>query len=286
MSLNFRRLYIPLLCMAINVAGAFAALPAKSEADVKEASSLLESLSQISTSKADRVAAAAEGLIGKGFDSYYNNDSTATLRLNMEEFTPLNFINTTLALAETASGTNPSEQEFENTLVKLSCRKGENSGFPSIMWHSSDWIIDNLYRGNISELTENVDGARSKTKSLDFMSRNPENFAAMKDSLTADKIKMIEFGFRNHRIPILPKSHISKKDVTEDLRNGDIIVMIANQDGEDIYRIGIVKIEADGAHLIYVDPEQGKVVKSPDVLKRYFNLVTKYFSGFRWLRLK
>lgn len=286
MNLNLRKLYTSLLCVAINVACAFAALPAKSETDVKEASAILESLSQISDSKGDRVAAAAEALIGKGVDSYYNNDSTATLRLNMEDFTPLNFINTTLALAETASGANPSEQEFENTLIRFSCRKGENAGFPSIMWHSSDWIIDNSYRGNISELTENIDGARSKTKSLDFMSRNPKNFAAMKDSLTADKIKMIEFGFRNHRIPILPKSHISKKDVTEDLRNGDILVMIANQDGEDIYRIGIVKMEEDGAHLIYVDPEQGKVMKSPDALKRYFNLVTKYFYGFRWLRLK
>lgn len=283
--------FIPIfICLVLSLQ-AVAALPVRSTEDEEIASNTLKNIaaSLPADAPADRgkiIASTAQSLVGKGYDTYYTTDSIAELRLNMEQFTPLSFINTLLAIADVAVSNNPDVAHLEDELQKFSCRRGENTGFPSIMWHSSDWIVDNTYRGNIVELTGNYDVARDKIRSLDYMSRNPEKFAAMKNPDVASKIEMIEFGFRNHRIPVLPKSFPGRKDFDKEVKDGDILVLVSNSDGIDLYRIGVVKHEADGPHLIFVNPRTGKVEKSDEGLKRYFNLVSKYFSGFRWLRLK
>lgn len=231
-----------------------------------------------------RVAEVAEMFIGRGADADYKTDSLAGLRLNVDTFTPMSFVNTALAIASASTTRMPSEAVVEQKLQDYSCRRGENIGFASLMWHSSDWVLDNIYRDNLKELTESYAGARSKIKSLDYMSRHRDEFKALANEETFDKVKMLEWGFRNHRLPMLPKSAIGKKEVAQDMRDGDILILIANNDGEDIYQIGVVKNDEDGAHLIHFDPAKGMVVKEPEPMKRYFNLVSKYFSGFRWLR--
>lgn len=239
------------------------------------------------TRRGDKVLKVAEMLLDRGADDYYAKDSVASLRVNVHSFTPMTFVNTVLALALTAESPSGNQVEFENHLTDLSCRRGENAGFASIMWHSSDWIVDNIYRGNLMELTENYTGSRDKTKSLDYYTRHKEDFAALADADTYEKVRMIEMGFRTHRLPFLPKQYAERKDVLDDMADGDILVMISNNDGEDVYQIGIISKESDGlAHLIHFDPKAGKVVKEQEGMKRYFNLLTKYFGGFRWLRLK
>lgn len=238
------------------------------------------------TTLGDRIEAAALMLVDKGADDYYATDSIASLRVNVDSFTPMTFINTCIALAQTASTPAGNEMEFERRLGAISCRGGNDAGFPSIMWHSSDWIVDNIYRGNVRELTENYEGARSKSKSLDYYTRHADEFAVMQNPEIAEKVQMTEMGFRTHRVPVLPKQAVERKDILSDMRNGDIMVMICNNDGEDIYNIGVISKDDSGlAHLIHYDPAKGKVVREDEPMKRYFNLTTKYFNGFRLIRV-
>ena len=264
-----------------------APLPSHCENDTVEIKQILLQLADDpSASLADRVANAAEMMIGRGADGYYSTDSVGTLRLNVDTFTPETFVNTVLALADASRMTGANWRNFESRLGNLSLRRGENGGFPSIMWYSSDWIVDNTYRGNIRELTESYEGSRSTTKSLDAITRNRDKVAPLSNPDIFDKVRMTEMGYRTHRLPYLPKSSISRKDVDADMQNGDILVLLQKGDGFDTYRMGIVKVDPDGKHFICFDPQKGEVVKESEPLKRYFNLVTKHFSGYRWLRLR
>lgn len=271
-------------CHAVS---ASAAVPAASAADAALADSIMQVLkSREYAGTGARIAAAAEALTGAGSDPYYQTDSVATLRVNMTGFNPMTFVNTTLALALTAGGNEGGFPAFGERLQNLSCRRGESDGFASILWHAADWIGDNSYRGNIQELTDRYGDGRSKTKSLDYISRNREKFAVLKDEAVYDKVKMTEMGFRTHRIPYLPKQFAGNKAFLEDLRDGDILVLVPYADGSDIYRIGFVKIEDGTPYFIHYDTRSGRVVREHEPLKRYFNLVSKHFIGFRWLRVK
>lgn len=256
-------------------------------ADRAKAEQLILTLQASGLPQGDRMVLAAESLVGSGEDDYYMTDSVAELRINLDTFTPLMFVNSVIALTKAsekpgAVDASTFAREFEN----IACRRGENHGFPSIMYHSSDWIGDNVSRGNIAELTENYAGAVAHTKSLDEMTRYRKNYAALADSATFETVRMTEMGFRTHRVPSLKKETIKKKELTDDLQNGDIIILVPNRDGIDIYDMGIVKIEDGLPHFIHLSPQTHQVIKEKEDLARYMSLVTKYFQGYRILRLK
>lgn len=223
--------------------------------------------------------------VGRPIDKDYATDSLARPQLNVHTFTPLSLINTTEAIVKAsktpgASGWRAVAAEYD----KIACRRGIDEGFPSLVWLGSDWIADNIYRGNIKELTENYDGASSKTKSLDYMTRHRDDFAALADDEIYDKVMMTEMGFRTHRLPFLKRQHIERKDVADEMQDGDILMLLTNEEGIDIWRVGYVVSQEDGRHLVWLDPQKGEVVMEKMPIDRFFKFAAKHFYGFRWLR--
>lgn len=253
--------------------------------DTVRAAEILKSPDMSADDYGHNIAVAAKSLLGAGADSYYNTDSTADIRLNLQAFTPLSFINSALALGQASlANTNPGWRDFAKAFVALSCRRGEDKGFNSIMYHTSDWINDNIYRGNVKERTEDFSGAVSKTKSLTYLTRNRDKFAALADSAMFENVKFTEMGFRSMRVPMLKKETISKKEVLSEIKDGDIIIMVCNGDGIDYYRIGVAVNKEDGPYMIMFDPEEGKVIETPTPLPLFFKTRTKHYSGYRLLR--
>ncbi len=229
----------------------------------------------------------AKLLIGKKYDDYYNTDSIGNLRIDINNFTPISFVNTVIALSKAyQSSTQPNWRDFSKHYQNISCRNGVDNGFASISWHASDWIVDNIYRGNIKELTENYSGKIEKTKSLDYLTRHREEFAALSDSLTYDKAVMWEMGFRTHRIPLLKKETINKKEIISDLKEGDIIVLNPSQDGKDYLLIGFIGGLDPVPSLIYMNPETQTIEEWTKGLGKLFQLKTKLFNGYRIIRPK
>lgn len=268
------------ICASVN---ASATLPQHCPGEPQRIDSLLNAVATAEANGQNGTAAAAVLLKDGRADLSFKKDTTATLQLNTHTFTPLTFVNTCIALKNTAAQNQPTWMEFERAFTQMTCRRGENNGFGSIMWHISDWAGDNSYRGNIKELTDNFDGARSKTKSLDYLTRHRSEFAPLAIDSIYDRVRMTEMGFRTHRIPFLPKSHITRKDVVDDIKPGDVIVLIANPDGEDCYMAGVVTDSPEGYCLTGFDPSAGQVTTTPPLAK-YFKLMTKYFCGWRLFR--
>ena len=272
------------------------------ESDTIEIERLLKQLSEVSKegdghkamSRGERRAYCASLLEGREIDRSALTDSAAKVSLNIHTFTPLSFINTVEALCDAADSQYPSWRQFAAEYQRLACRRGEEQGFTSLLWLGSEWIADNVYRGNIAELTDDDNGSVSKTRSLDLMSRHRERYAPLRNDSVYDRVNMIEMGFRTHKIPYMKRQSISASDVEREMKPGDVLMLLTNRDGEDIYRIGYV-VERDGRrYLMMVDsamtPQEGggtgKVTLSPEPLDRYFKLVAKYFFGYRWLRWK
>lgn len=259
----------------------------QSERDAARLDSVLSLLQVSEGNFGQRLVMAAENFIGAGEDDYYSTDSVGLLRINVDTFTPLMFINNVIALAKASELPGMvDELSFERELIDIACRRGEDRGYPSIMFHTSDWIGDNMSRGNVSELTENYAGAVARTKSLDEMTRNRAKYAALADSSVFESVRMTEMGFRTHRVPSLKKETIKKKEILEDLRDGDIIVLVPNGDGTDMFDIGFVSMEGNNPYFIHLSPQSHKVVREKEPLPRYMALVTKYFQGYRILRVK
>lgn len=231
-----------------------------------------------------RIVKAAKALSGIPKGNAADNDSVGTIVVRLDSLNQREFIYMTLALAKTAQLASPSLRDFEKNLENISRRKGIDEGFSSQFLYGSDWIVDNVYRGNLKEMTEYLEGGSHKTKTLDYVSRHPEQFPAMADSATAEKVRIVELGYRSHRIPHLKKQSINNKAVKELLKDGDIIILSPMDTDFDIYDIGFVSIEKGEPYLIHISREKNEVMEDPYPLPRLFKIEGQFFYGYRWLR--
>lgn len=232
----------------------------------------------------DRIVAAAKTFEGVPYGKAADNDSVGTIMVRLDSLTQREFIYLSMAIAMTAELTAPSLRDFESNLEKISRRKGIDRGFPSQFFYASDWIVDNVYRDNLKDMTEYLDGGSYRTKTLDYVSHHPEQFPALSNPEVLDEVKVVEFGYRGHRIPHLKRQSIGNKNVKELLQNGDILILSPPETDFDIFDIGFVTIENGEPTFIHIDQESGKVRTDPYPLTRTFKVLGQYFYGYRWLR--
>ena len=232
----------------------------------------------------DKIVAAAKALQGVKRGRAADNDSIGTVVVRLDSLSQREFIYMALSAAKAALRSVPSIKDFEAALIDISRRKGQDEGFASQFFYGSDWIVDNVYRGNLKEMTEYLDGGSSRTKTLDYVSRHSNEFPALADSATMEKIRLVEYGYRSHRIPHLKKQSIGNKIVKELLQNGDIIIMSPPETDFDIYDIGIVSMENGEPYLIHISRETNEVTLDPYPLTRLFKIESQFFYGYRWLR--
>ena len=231
-----------------------------------------------------RIVAIAEMLDGTPWAAAPDNDTIGTVVVSLHGFDRMGFVNNVMALAMASVKSQPTMKDYADALVNISRRKGVDDGFTSQMLYVSDWIVDNVYRGNIKEMTEYMTGGGTRTKTLDYVTRHKEEYPALSNPETLDRMKMIEMGYRSHRIPHLKKQSAGNKPIHELMQSGDIIIMSALEDDYDLYDIGFIEMKDGEPYLIHISHETGKVVKDPYPLARLFKLEGQHFYGYRWLR--
>lgn len=255
--------------------------------DTVRAVAIMQTLGDAPADAGRRLVLAAKELEGSDVGNPGWNDSAGTLTLDLHTFDGLAFVNNAIALAKGSMTPDKRWFDYSFALEGISRRKGNDTGPASQMIYGSDWIVDNVYRGNIVELTDRYNGGYlHKTKSLEAVSRNLDKYPALKDSAAREAVKMFEMGYRTHRIPHLKKEMAGKSDIISNMRDGDIIMMLCKDDDFDLYDIGIVAMRDDGPHLIHCDRNTGKVREDPFPLKQLFKKENQFFYGYRWLRLK
>lgn len=232
----------------------------------------------------ERIAFVAKQLEGTPWAPQSDNDEKGTILIDFHGLDRLEFVNTVLALAEASMQKVPRVKEYERFYEEYSRRNGRDDGFPSQLYYGAEWTVDNIYRGNLKEMTEYIGGGGYKTKTLDYISRHKDEFPAMKDVSVADKVRMNEMGYRQHRIPHLKKQSIGNKSIHELMETGDIIIMLSGEIDRDIYDIGFVEMKDGVPYMIHISHDSSAVVVDPYPLNRLFKLDNQHFYGYRWLR--
>lgn len=252
--------------------------------DTLRAHRILETVAAKGGNMGERMVNAALELAGTPWAPPADNDTAGTVVVNLHGMDRLGFINNVMALAEAAGKSTPRVRDYEEALESYSRRKGEDDGFASQLIYGADWIVDNIYRGHIKEMTEYLGGGGFKTKTLDHVTRNKGDYPAMADPAVYDKVRMNEMGYRSHRIPHMKKQSIANKPLHELMRDGDLVMLLAPDQDFDIYDIGVVHMKGGEPYLIHISHENGNVVEDPYPAMRLFKIENQHFYGYRWLR--
>lgn len=212
------------------------------------------------------------------------SDEGERLTINMEEMDCTTYVETVMALAYTIGEGRTSWRDFAYNLERLRYRSGEQKDFGSRLHYPSDWIVDNVHRGNFKEVTGSLAGSEHQVKSLDFISRNRGKYPALSDSISYDRIRNTELGYRNHRFPYIKAPKLTMKDITAQLREGDIVLITTKTPGLDVQHMGIIVIEDGTPKLMHASSAAGKVIIDKMPLSEYVRR-NRTATGIRILRL-
>ena len=239
----------------------------------------------------NRVAFFARNLVGaeSAMKSQILEADTMIFTVDIHSFTPLSLISTCLALAkayETSSA--PNWRDFADKYENIMFKRGEATDFVSRFLYPSDWISDNIFRGNVTDVTFNLDGlaARKKEKSLDYISHHKDSFKAFTNEKNYDRLKMLEMGFRNHQIP-----HISNGDLMNSNRfkpqakDGDIFFLLTPDFNLDSREMGILTKDGDKLLIIQLSPSKDKVTMEELPFEHYIKRNVKRIQGARIIRI-
>lgn len=230
----------------------------------------------------------AISFIGKKFiDTPYATSTlegdTEQLTVNLDKMDCTTFMETVTAMAITVSEKRNSWQDFLYNLENIRYRQGRVDGYASRLHYISDWIVDNTHRGNITEVTDRLQGASHQIKTLDFMSAHRDSYPALSDSVQYERIKAVEVGYRSHRFPYIKSSVLMGKGATNILRDGDIIAFTTKTEGLDVSHVGIIIVDKGIVRLLHASSKAGKVTIDPLPLAEYLRK-NRNITGGRVIR--
>ena len=207
------------------------------------------------------------------------------LTVNVHEFDCTTFVETVAALTKTVQRNHATWRDFVQNLESIRYRKGTMGNYASRLHYVSDWIVDNIYRGNFKEITTNIDGVTTMTKTLNYMSRNSAKYPALADSANLAEIKKVEMGYRSHLIPYLKKQLFAKKAIYQQLKDGDIIVILSKTEGLDASHVGFITFIDGEPHLLHASKLHGKVCIEQISVDEYLKRHARNAPGVRIIRI-
>lgn len=235
---------------------------------------------------ADIAVKAAELLEGRPYVGHTLEGDVEQLVINVDQLDCVTFVENCFALAMTVKEGRRSWREFSRNIESLRYRKGQQKGYDSRLHYTTDWITDNVYRGNIVDVTPTLPGAKSLTKTLNFMTRHRDLYPALQDEEVYQRCREIEEGLRSMRIPYMTKESANQKNVIAELKDGDMISFVSPKDGLDSSHVALLRIIDGKPYMMHASLKGKKVIFEKEPLYNYFKYSKRDAPGFRVLRLK
>ena len=290
------KLYSLILSIFLSVlfslsANAYDSIEFHCDQDTTVINSLLSNPSLKEMTQESRVAFFAKNLVGakSALRSQILEADTMVYTIDVHSFTPLSFISTCIALAqayETSSA--PNWRDFADKYEKVMFKQGHATDFVSRFLYPSDWIADNIFRGNVTDVTFNLDGlaARKKEKSLDYISHHKNDFKAFGNPTNYDRIKMLEMGFRNHQIPYISNGDLmNPKRFNPQAKDGDIFFLLTPDFNLDSREMGILTRDGDKLLIVQLSPSKESVTLEDLPFENYIKRNVKRIQGARIIRI-
>ena len=235
-------------------------------------------------------------LIGKQFLSKpyvphtLDRNPTEQLVVNLREFDCTTYLETVLALTlawqDATDKVSPvlTEQAFRTYLTKLRYRNGRIDGYASRLHYFSDWLRDNERKGLITDVTHELTGNLTVAKPVSYMTTATYKYPALRDPATLKQVALTEASLSQQSFSFIPTKNIRQAE--SQLREGDIVMLIAARPGLDMKHVGLVVRQPNGRmHLLHASSDLGEVAITPYPISDYL-LWHKRLSGIRVARLR
>jgi hypothetical protein len=232
----------------------------------------------------ERVAYIGKQFLGTPYKAGTLEGDEEVVTVNLDEMDCTTYVETVLALAYTIGEDRNSWHDFVYNLERLRYRNGEARNYASRLHYASDWIVDNVHRGNFKEVTGSLPLNESVVKTLDFMSRNRDKYPALQDQENYEGIRNAEIGYRNHKYPYIKSTKLMYKDVLSELKEGDVVLITTKTPGLDVQHMGILIMENGQPYLMHASSAAGAVIIDKTPLSDYLRR-NRTATGIRVLRL-
>lgn len=214
---------------------------------------------------------------------------TLNFTVKVHSFTPLSLLSTCVALAqayETSSA--PNWRDFADKFEGIMYKGGKAGDFVSRFLYPSDWIADNIFRGNIYDATSDLEGlaVRKKEKSIDYISQKRDSFKAFSNPYNYDRLRMREMGFRNHQILYVPNGDLTNPNkFRQQAKDGDIFFLLTPDYNLDSREMGILYRDGDKVMIIQQSPSKDSVILEELPFDLYVKRNIKRIQGARIFRI-
>lgn len=245
---------------------------------------LIDVVGQRLPTPGDAVVAFAEKFLGTPYVAGTLEGDPEMLRVDIDEVDCTTFADQIMALAVTADENRSSWRDFIFNLQKIRYRDGKVDGYPSRLHYVSDWAVDNVHRGIITDVTDRFPKCNYVVKTIDFMSANREKYPALADSANYARIKKVEVGYRKYRYPYLKTGDLANKYIREGFQNGDIVAFTSSLPNLDVAHMGVIKIQDGEPYVIHASSSAGKVVITESPIDKFLKK-NRGFTGVRVFRL-
>ena len=282
---------IILLCMVSLSAKAYESVAFHCEKDTVLINTLLASPELNSLAPGERVAFFAKKLVGSpsSLRTEILDADSHEFTVNIHEFTPLSLISTCIALAQAyESSSAPNWRDFADKFENVMYKKGVATDFISRFLYPSDWISDNIFRGNVTDATMYFDGLnpKKKEKSIDYISHHRDAIKALADSTNFERLKMLEMGFRNHQIPYITNGDLMNSSrFNPKAKDGDIFFLLTPDFNLDSREMGILVREGNQLLIIQQSPSKEAVTLEELPFENYVKRNVKRIQGARIIRI-
>ena len=242
-------------------------------------------------SPSETTIAIGKQFLGKPYAAHtLDMNPVEQLVVNVNELDCTTYLETVLALSlawqDVADKSNQVlfEQTFRKYLTKLRYRDGRIDGYASRLHYFSDWLRNNERKGLVTDVTRDLPGSLSVAKPVSYMTTATYKYPRLRDPAILKQMAQTEASLSQQSFSFIPTKNIRLAE--PQLREGDIVMLMASRPGLDMKHVGLAVRQPDGRlHLLHASSDQGAVVITPYPVSDYV-LWHKNMSGIRVARLR
>ena len=189
------------------------------------------------------------------------------LVVNLQGFDCVSFYENSLSLARCVKQNTLTFEAFKKELQHIRYRAGVINGYPSRLHYTSDYFFDNVQKGVVRDMTEELGGV-PYTKTVNFMSTHPEAYVQLKDNPRfLEVIRAQEEAINGRTNLYIPKDSVAA--VLSKIQSGDILGTTTSKDGMDVSHTGIALWQDEQVHFMHAPLAGGAVEISQGNLAEY-----------------
>lgn len=194
------------------------------------------------------------------------------------------FVETVTALFLTSRSNSSDYSDFCNSLRYVRYRDGVIDGYSSRLHYFSDWVSDNVRKGILYEVTDDMTH-KTRKLSLDYMTSHKDAYKQLRDNPeNISRMREIESLWSEYEMTYIPKECLDKGKAELCIDNGDIIALTTDIEGLDVVHLGFAYWIDDKLHLLHASSLKNRVVLDEESLYHYL-MKRKRHTGIRVIRI-